>query len=81
MAYIPIIEPTEAEGYLKETYTQAEKRAGRVFNILKIMSHSPQALRASMDFYLAIMQGKSPLSHGQREMLATVVSATNHCHY
>ena len=81
MAYIPIIEPAETEGYLKETYTQAKKRAGRVFNILKIMSHSPQALRASMDFYLAIMQGKSPLSHAQREMLATVVSTTNHCHY
>ena len=81
MAYIPVIEPDQAEGALKEIYAQAEQRAGRVFNILKIMSRSPQALRASMDFYLAIMRGKSPLSHAQREMLATVVSATNGCHY
>ena len=81
MAYIPVIEPPQAEGHLKETYAQAERRAGRVFNILKIMSRSPQALRASMEFYLAIMRGKSHLSRAQREMLATVVSATNRCHY
>jgi uncharacterized peroxidase-related enzyme len=81
MAYIPVIEPLEAEGLLRQTYAQAERRSGRVFNILKIMSRSPQALRASMDFYLAIMRGKSHLSRAQREMLATVVSATNRCHY
>jgi len=81
MAYIPVIEPLEAKGLLKQTYAQAELRAGRVFNILKIMSSNPQVLRASMDFYQAIMLGKSPLSRAQREMLATVVSATNRCHY
>ena len=81
MAYIGIIEPGKAEGGLKAVYDQAERRAGRVYNILKIMSRSPQALRASMDFYLAIMRGKSHLSRAQREMLATVVSATNRCHY
>ena len=81
MAYIPVIEPDQAEGALKEIYSQAEQRAGRVFNILKIMSRSPHALRVSMDFYITIMHGKSPLSRAQREMLATVVSAANGCHY
>ena len=81
MAYIPVIEPDQAEGALKEIYAQAEQRAGRVFNILKIMSRSPHALRVSMDFYMTIMHGKSPLSRAQREMLATVVSTTNGCHY
>lgn len=81
MAYIPVIEPDQAKGALKETYAQAERRTGRVFNILKIMSQSPSALRSSMDLYLAIMFGKSSLSRAQREMLATVVSATNGCHY
>ncbi len=81
MTYIPVIEPEKAEGTLKETYAQAERRAGRVFNILKIMSRSPGALRSSMDLYLAIMFGNSSLSRAQREMLATVVSATNGCHY
>ena len=81
MTYIPVIEPEKAAGTLKDTYAQAERRAGRVFNILKIMSQSPGSLRSSMDLYLAIMFGKSLLSRAQREMLATVVSATNGCHY
>ena len=81
MAYIGIIEPGEAEGGLKMVYDQAERRAGRVYNILKIMSRSPGALKASMDLYKATMFGPSDLSRAQREMLAVVVSAANHCHY
>ncbi len=81
MAHIPLIEPSQAEGELAQIYARAERRAGRVFNILKIMSQSPCALKASMDLYLAVMFGKSNLTRAQREMLATVVSGTNGCHY
>ena len=81
MAFIGIIEADDADGDLKAIYGQAERRAGRVFNVLKIMSRSPRALRASMDMYLAVMFGASDLSRAQREMLAVVVSAANHCHY
>ena len=81
MAFIGIIEPSNADGSLKNIYDQAERWAGRVFNILKIMSRSPAALKASMDMYLAVMFGKSDLSRAQREMLAVVVSAVNQCHY
>jgi uncharacterized peroxidase-related enzyme len=81
MAYIGIIEPGKAEGDLKMVYNQAERRAGRVYNILKIMSRSPHALKASMELYTGTMFGPSELSRAQREMLAVVVSAANHCHY
>ena len=81
MAYIDIIDPDHAEGIVKQEYEKGIHRSGRVYNILKIMSQSPGALRSSMDLYLAIMFGKSSLSRAQREMLATVVSATNGCHY
>jgi alkylhydroperoxidase family enzyme len=81
MAFIGIIEPSVAEGGLKLVYNQAERRAGKVFNILKIMSRSPASLKASMDLYKATMFGLSELSRTQREMLALVVSAANHCHY
>ena len=81
MTFIGIIEPGEAEGNLKAEYDQAERRAGRIYNILKIMSRSPGALKASMDLYRATMFGPSELSRAQREMLAVVVSAANHCHY
>jgi alkylhydroperoxidase family enzyme len=45
------------------------------------MSPNPAVLRASMEFYRAIMYGPSPLSRVQREMLAVVVSATTGCRY
>ena len=81
MAYIDIIEIEDAEGIVKQEYDKSNRRAGRVFNILKIMSRSPLALKESMRMYLAIMYGESELSRAQREMLATVVSQVNHCYY
>ena len=81
MAFIGMIEPGTAEGVLAGVYGQAERRSGRVFEILKVMSRSPVALKVSMEMYTTVMFGNSDLSRGQREMLAVVVSAANHCHY
>ena len=81
MAWIKTIEPGEAAGELKAEYDKAVRRAGKVFNILKVQSLNPAALRASMDLYLAMMHGPSGLSRAEREMLATVVSWANQCFY
>ncbi len=81
MSYIDIVQAEDADGILKNEYEKGIKRSGKVFNILKIMSRSPAALRDSMRMYLTIMYGKSDLSRAQREMLATVVSQVNQCHY
>ena len=74
MAYIKTIEIDEADGIVKQEYEKGIKRSGRVFNILKIMSQSPSALKESMRMYTAIMFGPSDLSRAQREMIAVVVS-------
>jgi len=81
MAYIDTIDIEESEGIVKQEYEKGIRRSGRVFNILKIMSRSPAALKEAMRMYLAIMYGQSELSRAQREMLATVVSRINHCNY
>lgn len=81
MAWIKMVEPDEAAGDLKAEYDKAESRAGKVFNILKLQSLNPGALRASMEMYLATMHAPSGLSRVEREMLATVVSWANHCFY
>lgn len=57
------------------------RRAGRVWNIVQVMSLSPATLRASMVQYSTLMFGESPLSRVQRELLATVVSAELECFY
>lgn len=77
-ARIKMLEENEAEGLLKELY---EKFNGKMANILKVHSLNPRSLAAHLDYYKVIMFGKSPLSRKVREMIATVVSSTNKCHY
>jgi alkylhydroperoxidase family enzyme len=81
MPYIRLMEESEAEGLLAEEYDAAIERAGKVFNILKAMSLSPGVLRASIALYREIMFGESGLSRQERELLATVTSAAQNCHY
>ncbi|WP_114794766.1 carboxymuconolactone decarboxylase family protein [Gaiella occulta] len=81
MAHIRLIEPDEATGPLKDEYDAAVGRAGKVFNIVKAMSLRPGVLRRSMELYKGIMFGPSGLGRRERELLATVVSRTNGCHY
>jgi hypothetical protein len=81
MARIRIISFEEATGLLKQELDAALKRAGRIFNIVGIMSLNARVMRASMSLYQELMHRASPLSRGRREMLAVVVSSTNHCQY
>jgi alkylhydroperoxidase family enzyme len=81
MSWIREIAADKAAGPLKEELDKAIARAGRVWNIVQVMSVNPAVLRSSMDQYLAIMFGRSPLTRVQRELLATVVSCELQCHY
>ena len=81
MAWIKIIKEEEAEGLLARIYETVAKRSGRVYNLLKLQSQSPLALKGFLDLYRPVMRSESPLSRRQREMLALVVSKVNGCHY
>lgn len=81
MSWIRTIQPGEATGRLAKSYRAAIERAGRVFGIIRTMSLAPAVLDASMGLYQKVMYAPEGLSRRQREMLATVVSAENHCHY
>jgi alkylhydroperoxidase family enzyme len=81
MAWIEVISLKAAKGLLKREFDTALQRAGRIWNIVRIMSLNPRVLKSSMAFYGALMHGPSPLSRGQREMLAVVVSVANECYY
>lgn len=81
-AWIQVISEEEAEGDLKALYEQefdSEKQG--TDNILAVHSLNPPTLRAHADLYHTVMHAKSPLSRSEREMVAIVVSAINHCHY
>lgn len=81
MAHLRLTDVDEATGLLREEYDAAIGRAGKVFNIVKSMSLRPSVLRRSMELYKGIMFGSSGLTRQERELLATVVSCENACHY
>ena len=81
MPYIHQFSDEEATGPVREELDAARRRAGRVWNVVRIMTPNAAVLRASMQMYRAVMFGDSPLSRHQRELLAVVVSKANRCVY
>lgn len=81
MAYTNQIPIAEATGETKRLYQSSVDRAGKVANIIKVMSQHGPTATASMDFYIAAMKSPNSLSGAQREMLAAVVSNANNCFY
>ena len=81
MAYIDETSPEDAFGITKREYASAMRRAGRIWNIVSIMSLNGAAMRDSMRMYGTLLYGESPLSRAQREMIAVVTSQVNECVY
>lgn len=81
MAWIKMIAEEEASGRLAELYEKYQEPSGGVDNILKIHSLNVKSMQTHYDLYAHLMRGRSDLSRIQREMIAVVVSAVNHCRY
>ncbi len=95
MPWIKVVEPQHATGELKEVYEHiAAQRAGEQINqqreaadgpppVTPPMLHSlnPPAMRHTADLMWEIMRGESRLTTAQREMIATVASATVYCRF
>jgi len=81
MPWIRQIGDREARGLLKKLYDEARQRAGKIWNVVRLMSLRPKQLQVSMDLYREVMFGESGLSRAERELVAVIVSATNHCVY
>jgi alkylhydroperoxidase family enzyme len=81
MAWIDMIPEEDAEGKLKVWYDKLIEPWGGVDNIMKIHSLNIPSLKAHYELYKTLMRGKSDLSRAQREMIAVVTSAINHCRY
>jgi len=80
MAWIKTVEENEAKGEVKAIYDASLKLYGFVPNIRKALSLNPTGLRAYTQLSGAVYHG-GVLPPEEREMIATVVSAANRCHY
>jgi alkylhydroperoxidase family enzyme len=81
MAWIKTIAPAEAQGRVAEVYAKFKSRFGVAPNIMQAFSLRPELLAAVARVFEVATFGGSKLTRVQEEMIATVVSATNRCHY
>ena len=95
MPWIKIIPEQEAEGELKAVYKKIrEQRRGEKINRDRdasaagppispptLHSLNPKAMWHTAELMWEIMRGESRLTTAQREMIATVTSATLHCRF
>ncbi len=81
MAWIRTISPADAQGRVAEIYAGFKSRFGAAPNIMQAFSLKPELLAAVARVFQVATFGGSKLTRVQEEMIATVVSATNRCHY
>lgn len=82
MAWIPTIDPEDADEALRRLYDAARDPAsGELDNILRVHSLHPRGLEAHLGLYRAVMAPTRSLRKAEREMIALVVSVVNQCHY
>lgn len=66
---------------MKAYFALCREKLGFVPNVLLSYASRPQKLKNFVAFYNELMLGESGLSKLEREMIAVVVSSTNHCYY
>lgn len=81
MAWIDQVPFDEATGELEKIYSAAQGRAGDVAKIITVMSQRPRLLSTFMRFYIQLMKSETDLPSREKELLATVTSQANGCHY
>jgi hypothetical protein len=96
MTWIRVIPPEQADPTLRQCYevvyslypaeysaevAAVQRLDGSADSIVASHSLIPQALRHALSTYGVLLDPKLPLSRRQHEMIATVVSALNHCFY
>jgi uncharacterized peroxidase-related enzyme len=72
---------TDLELELRDYFRNCEEKLGFIPNVLKAHAFDNKKLKAFIDMSDDLMLGESGLSRLEREMIAVVVSAINHCHY
>jgi uncharacterized peroxidase-related enzyme len=66
---------------LKKYFNICREKLGMLPNVLRSYALRPKKLSNFISTYNELMLGESGLSKLEREMIAVVVSSTNHCYY
>lgn len=78
---LTIAATTKLTPALQAYFAKCQEKLGFVPNVLKAYAFDPVKLQAFIDMVDDLMLADSGISKLEREMIAVVVSAINHCHY
>ena len=81
MPYVKTIPYEEAHGELKDVYDDMIKARGNISNVHAVSSLRPRIMKTLISHAASVMSGESGVSPAEKQMVATVVSATNKCQY
>ena len=82
--WIQWVEPEQATGVVDEVYQAwltANPQRQEVPEILKCFSLNPELLKSVVEFSYSLQFSDGHLTRRLKEMIATLVSALNQCHY
>ena len=77
--YLTEVEPVAKAGPSGPDLKAMEAQGIPVPQILYLFGYKPEVTRHLAAFTQAAMRGPSPLSSGQRELIAALTSSRNHC--
>ncbi|PIQ83430.1 MAG: hypothetical protein COV75_07540 [Candidatus Omnitrophica bacterium CG11_big_fil_rev_8_21_14_0_20_63_9] len=81
MAWIKMVEESEATGHIKATYEAMQRQMGFVPNVTKAFSLWPEVFDLQNRLYETVMLAKTELPNPIKEMIALVTSKANSCNY
>jgi len=81
MTRIKVVEEDQAEGFIKESYSQMIKQMGVVPNVMKATSSWTELFEVTTNLFQKVMVAETKLPRATKEMIATVVSKLNSCNY
>ncbi len=81
IAWVSVPEEAGLPEEIRALFGRAREKLGFVPNVLRFWSLRPSHLALWRTYMDELIKGESGLTEAQREMIGTVVSATNHCYY
>ena len=77
--FLPDVESNPSGGGYAEIIKQMQSSGGEVSQIFYLFAFKPEMTEHLSRFSQAVMRGPSPLSPGQRELIAAFTSKQNQC--
>jgi uncharacterized peroxidase-related enzyme len=81
LAWVRVPGEEEAPEEVRALWQRAQEKLGFVPNVLRLWALRPQHMLLWRKYMDTLIKGESGLTEAQREMIGTVVSATNRCFY